>query len=146
MRYKSIDDHLESEHPMNKLKPIQILIVDDEQGIRDMVRFLLEPMGYIIACAQNGAEALAMIEKHDYDIVFLDVHMPRMRGSEALDRILQVKPFQIVIIFSSSSDPYFVFESGAKQQGAFDCLYKPFELNDLLGVINRAEKKLGLIA
>jgi DNA-binding NtrC family response regulator len=68
--------------------------------------------------------------------------MPRMRGPETLEKIKQIHPSQIVIIFSSSSDPFYVFEAGAKQKGAFDCIYKPFELHDLLTVIDAARNKL----
>ena len=124
-------------------KQISILVVDDEEGIRDMVRFLLEPMGYAVSSAVDGEDALAMVAGEKYDIILLDVHMPRMRGPETLEKIMEMQPTQIVIMFSSSSDPYYVFEAGAKQKGAFDCIYKPFELHDLLGVIDSARKKLG---
>ena len=123
-------------------KKTSILVVDDEDGIRDMVRFLLEPMGYAISCATDGLEAVEMAAKTKYDIILLDVHMPRMRGPETLEKIKQIHPSQIVIIFSSSSDPFYVFEAGAKQKGAFDCIYKPFELHDLLTVIDAARNKL----
>lgn len=123
-------------------KQVSILVVDDEDGIRDMVKFLLEPMGYAVSSAVDGLDAVQMVEKNKYDIILLDVHMPRMRGPETLEKIKEIHPSQIVIIFSSSSDPYYVFEAGAKQKGAFDCIYKPFELHDLLGVIDSAQKKL----
>lgn len=122
---------------------IRILVVDDEVGIRDLITYLLQPMGYHISTAQDGAEAINIVSQENFDIVFLDVHMPKMRGTEALEAIKKIRPNQIVIIFSSSSDPYYVFESQAKQKGAFDCLYKPFELDDLLNVINRAMGKEG---
>jgi len=123
-------------------KKVSVLVVDDEDGIRDMVRFLLEPMGYAVSSAVDGADAVQKVEKEKFDIILLDVHMPRMRGPETLEKIREIYPSQIVIIFSSSSDPYYVFEAGAKQKGAFDCIYKPFELHDLLSVINSAQKNL----
>jgi len=72
--------------------------------------------------------------------------MPRMRGPEALEAILKIKPGQKVVIFSSSSDPQYVFENSARQKGAADCLYKPFELTDLLAAIKRALGSLPNIA
>ncbi len=113
----------------------RILIIDDEQGIRDLFRFLLEPDGYEVFTANDGLEGVEMFRNNSFDIVFLDVHMPRMKGPEALRIIKQIKPNQIVIIFSSSSDPSFVFESKAKQLGAYTCLYKPVNISEILKVI-----------
>ncbi|MBN1621976.1 MAG: response regulator [Endomicrobiales bacterium] len=121
-----------------KGKKLKILVVDDEAGVRDLITYLLESMGYIIRTAKDGLEAVEIVANEEFDIIFLDVHMPNMKGTEALESIKKIRPKQTVIIFSSSSDPYYVFESQAKQKGAFDCLYKPFELDDLLNVINKA--------
>lgn len=119
-------------------KKIKVLVVDDEAGVRDLIRYLLEPMGYDIRTACDGKEAVDIVANEAFDIIFLDVHMPKMRGTEALEQIRQIRPKQTVVIFSSSSDPFYIFESQAKSKGAFDCLYKPFELEDLLTVINKA--------
>jgi DNA-binding NtrC family response regulator len=119
----------------------KILIADDEEGIRDLFRFLLEPQGFEVFTARDGAEAIEMVKNNFLDIVCLDVHMPVIRGSEAFKMIKKIKPEQVVIIFSSSSDPDFVFESEAKNLGAFECLYKPFNIDDLLVIIERALNK-----
>jgi DNA-binding NtrC family response regulator len=116
----------------------KVLIADDEEGIRDLFRFLLEPEGFEVYTARNGIEAVEVVKNNYLDIVFLDVHMPGMRGPEALSIIKKIKPEQTVVIFSSSSDPNFVFESEAKEHGAFDCMYKPFNIDDLLEIIERA--------
>lgn len=115
----------------------KILVIDDEQGIRDMFRFLLEPEGFEVFTANDGVEGIEMVKKDNFDIVFLDVHMPRMRGPEALAHIKQIKPNQVVVIFSSSSDPNYVFESEAHKFGAYTCLYKPVDVNELLEIINK---------
>ena len=121
----------------------KILIVDDEKGIQDLFRFILEPEGFIISIANDGLEAVDMVKNDSFDMVFLDVHMPRMRGPEALKAIKEIRPQQIVIIVSSSSDPDFSFEEKAKEYGAFDCYYKPFDIDEILKVVERAldEKK-----
>jgi DNA-binding NtrC family response regulator len=116
----------------------RILIADDEQGIRDLFRFLLEEQGFEVFTACDGMEAVEMVEKHTFDLVFLDVHMPKMRGPEAIKKIKEINPEQIVVIFSSSSDPYLIFETQAEQNGAFECLYKPFSIDSMLNVIKRA--------
>ncbi len=115
----------------------KILIADDEEGIRDLFRFILEPRGFEVFTAHDGEEAVEIVKKNNLDIVFLDVHMPVMRGPEALKIIKEIKPELVVVIFSSSSDPNFVFESEAMKLGAFDCMYKPFNIDDLLQIIER---------
>lgn len=116
----------------------KILIIDDEQGIRDMFRFLLQRHGFEVYTANDGVEGVMMVEKDNFDIVFLDVHMPRMAGPETLRRIKEIKPNLPVIIFSSSSDSTFAFEEKAVQLGAFACLYKPAEISDIIRVIEKA--------
>jgi DNA-binding NtrC family response regulator len=119
-------------------KERKILIIDDEKGYRDFYKFVLEPLGYRVSSAPDGEQGLKMAVANDYDIILLDVHMPKMRGPEVLTEIKKAKPGQLVIIFSSSSDPSFSFESKAKQLGAFDCLYKPVDLEDMMKIMDRA--------
>ena len=115
-----------------------ILVIDDEQGIRDLMCFLLEPLGFKVTTAKNGLEGVAMFKKSFFDIVFLDVHMPKLRGPETLKMIKDLEPEQIVIMFSSSSDPEHFFEEKAKNAGAFECIYKPFDIDDLQETIDKA--------
>jgi len=119
----------------------KILVIDDEQGIRDLFQYLLEPLGYQVFTACDGLEGIEMVKKNEFDIIFLDVHMPKMQGPEVLKIIKEIKPTQIVIIFSSSSDPDYLFESKAKELGAYTCLYKPVDVNEILDIINKALEK-----
>lgn len=121
----------------------KVLIIDDEQGIRDLFKFLLEPRGFEVDTAVDGLEGVEKFKKDNYNIVFLDVHMPKMAGPEVLKAIKQIKPVQIVVIFSSSSDPNYEFESKAKDLGAYTCLYKPCEIEEILRVIEEAVKLNG---
>jgi DNA-binding NtrC family response regulator len=120
-----------------------ILVIDDEKGYRDFYKFALEPIGYNISTACDGEEGLRMALEKDYDVILLDVHMPKMRGPAVLTAIKKVKPKQIVVIFSSSSDPTFTFEKNAKDLGAFECLYKPVDLNDMIKVMDKALSSSG---
>lgn len=116
----------------------KILIIDDEKGYRDFYKFILEPMGYAVETAVDGEEGLQMATSRPYDLIFLDVHMPKMKGPEVLARIREIRPEQVVVIFSSSSDPTFSFEKTARELGAFECLYKPVDLDDILKVMKKA--------
>jgi CheY-like chemotaxis protein len=109
-----------------------ILVVDDEQGFQDLFRFILEPLGFTVISACNGMEGLERLKERDYDIVFLDVHMPKMTGPELLKLIKGLKPLQLVVIMSSGSDPRQAFEKTAKEMGAVSCMFKPFELDQIM--------------
>lgn len=115
----------------------RILIVDDEKGIQDLFRFLLEPQGFEVFTANDGVEGVEMVKKDSFDIIFLDVHMPRMRGPESLKIIKQLRPNQMVIVCSSSSDPNFTFEDKVKELGAYTCLYKPVNIDEIFDIINK---------
>ena len=95
-------------------------------------------MGFEVFSAADGLEGIKMAEEREYVLIILDVHMPKMRGPEVLKRIKEFRPEQVVVVFSSSSDPYMVFEKQAKKSGSFDCLYKPVDLEDILKVMTNA--------
>ncbi|MBN1824348.1 MAG: response regulator [Endomicrobiales bacterium] len=118
-------------------KPKKILIIDDEKGYRDFYKFILEPIGFFVETAEDGETGLKIAKENNFDIIFLDVHMPKMKGPEVLREIKKAKPEQVVVVFSSSSDPSFSFENKAKDMGAFDCLFKPVELDDILKIVDR---------
>lgn len=115
-----------------------ILMADDELGFRDFFCFTLEPLGFEIVAVADGLEALEQLEKRAFDLVVLDVHMPRMGGPEALAKIRAIRPRQRVIVLSSSSDASQTFENQATAFGASACLFKPVELDELIGAIERA--------
>ena len=68
----------------------RILVIDDEQGIRDLFCFLLEPYGFQVFTAEDGIKGIEMVKKDNYDIIFLDIHMPKMQGSEVLKEIKKI--------------------------------------------------------
>lgn len=113
----------------------KVLVVDDEQGMRELLIFLLKPKGIQVFTANDGVEGLEMFKKDSFDLMFLDIHMPKMNGIEVLKIIRQIKPEQKVIIFSSSSDPDFILENEAIISGTNICLYKPFNIDDVLKII-----------
>lgn len=115
-----------------------ILIADDEPGFRDLFCFTLEPLGYEITTVADGLQALEAIRRRPFDLVVLDVHMPRMGGPEALTRIRELRPDQRVIVLSSSSDASHSFETLATASGASACLFKPVEIDELIAAIERA--------
>ncbi|HAF95323.1 MAG: hypothetical protein A2X34_02090 [Elusimicrobia bacterium GWC2_51_8] len=118
-------------------KEKHILIVDDEPGFHELFRFILEPLGFTVSSAYNGLEGLERLKEHEYDIIFLDVHMPKMTGPELLKLIKGIKPLQLVVIMSSGSDPRQAFETTVKGLGAAACMFKPFELHQIMKNLER---------
>ncbi|WP_224373010.1 response regulator [Hyalangium versicolor] len=114
-----------------------ILVADDEQGIRDLFQFTLEPLGVELVMAVDGWEAFQIIQTRSFDLVILDVHMPRLSGPELLEKIRELRPEQKVLVVSSSSDASHSFEERVTASGAAICLFKPVELDVLLGTIER---------
>jgi len=114
---------------------LEILVADDEPGFRALFRYLLEPRGYNVSTANDGAEALEKAQHHDYGLIFLDVHMPKMTGPEVLRRLRKTNPIQPVVILSSSATPELVSEE-SKMLGATACFQKPFDTKDIFQVID----------
>ena len=114
-----------------------VLVVDDEKGFRDMYVYLLEPLGIHVTCACDGEEGVAKVRERAYDLVLMDIHMPKLTGPQAIKEIKAIRPDQKVVVFSSSSDPSQEFESQATNRGAIDCLYKPVDILELNRVLSK---------
>ncbi len=108
----------------------RILVVDDEQIIRESLSFVLKKEGYQVEEAPNGVEALRKHEERPYDIIITDIEMPEMRGMELLDRISQRSPQTFVLIITAFASIETAVE--ALRKGAFDYILKPIEFDDML--------------
>lgn len=108
----------------------KILVVDDEEIIRDSISFILEKEGYIVRKAENGAVALKVMSENLFDLVITDIEMPELRGPELLEKISERFPQTFVIIITA----YASIETAvaAIRKGAYDYLLKPIEFDDLL--------------
>lgn len=108
----------------------KVLVVDDEDIIRDSISAILEKDGYQVAKAKNGAEAFEKLNSTTYDLVITDIEMPVMRGIELLEKITERFPQTFVIIITA----YASVETavGALRKGAYDYILKPIEFDDLL--------------
>jgi signal transduction histidine kinase len=120
----------------------QVLIVDDEQNIRDGSERILSRIGFEVLQASTGAEALDILAKQTIEIVLLDLKMPGMDGMEVLARIQEFdKPILVIVITGFATVETAI---AAMKQGAYDFIAKPFEPEQLRIVVNRAAEKLRL--
>ncbi|MCS6907021.1 MAG: hybrid sensor histidine kinase/response regulator [Anaerolineales bacterium] len=113
----------------------RILVIDDEQGIREGVKRALTPQGYIVETAENGEQGLALFRKEPFDLVLIDVMMPGISGIDLIREIHQVDPDAICIIITG----YATVEMAVRaiKEGAYDFLTKPFTIDDLLLVVRQ---------
>jgi two-component system phosphate regulon sensor histidine kinase PhoR len=122
--------------------PVQVLVVDDEKGIRDGSERILTRMGCHVLTAVEGGEALDILTKEAVSIVLLDMKMPGMDGMEVLRRIRERAETVLVIVITGYATVETAIE--AMKQGAYDFIPKPFEPDQLRIVVNRALEKLRL--
>lgn len=128
---------------MNKeAGPVSVLVVDDEEGIREGSKRILNRMGCTGMTASRGEEGLEILEREDVKIVLLDLKMPGMDGMEVLEIISKKHPHTLVIVITGFATLETAVE--AMKQGAYDFIPKPFEPDQLRIVVNRAREKVGL--
>src|SRR5207237_789035 len=116
-----------------------ILIVDDEEPIRQVLTEVLSGHGYVVRVASDGEEALRELAAHDYDAVVTDVRMPRMDGLSLVRSVQQIAPDATVIVMSAYGSHDLALE--AMKAGAYDYLGKPFRPDEVLLVLRKAEER-----
>jgi two-component system nitrogen regulation response regulator NtrX len=121
----------------------RILVVDDEEGIRKILRQVLEYEGHDVRTASTGGEAIRSYGELRPDLVFMDVKMARMDGLEALDRIREQDPAACVVMVSGHGTIETAVE--ATRRGAYDFLEKPLDTDRLLVTIRNALQQRGLL-
>jgi DNA-binding NtrC family response regulator len=123
-------------------RKISILIVDDEESVRDSLYNWFIEDGYHVESAESAMKALKMLESESFDIVLADIKMPGMDGLEMLRRIKLLKAESIVIVMTAFATVDTAVQ--ALKDGAFDYVTKPFDPDDLSHLIRNASKQITL--
>lgn len=123
-------------------KKISILIVDDEESVRDSLFNWFMEDGYRVERAENAKQALTILESDTFDIILADIKMPGMDGLEMLRRIKVLKADSIVIVMTAFATVDTAVQ--ALKDGAFDYITKPFDPDDLSHLIRNASKQISL--
>ena len=121
-------------------KKISLLIVDDEDSVRDSLYNWFIEDGYRVECAESAKKALSILESDNYNIILADVKMPGMDGLEMLRRIKSLKKDSIVIVMTAFATVDTAVQ--ALKDGAFDYVTKPFDPDDLSHLIRNASKQI----
>jgi len=111
-----------------------ILVVDDEEDIRHMLRLILEKSGFVVETAGDGQEALDQVRDHRPDLILLDLKMPRLNGYEVFVRLKsdeQFKTIPIIVVTAVTQDSDQEDEEWARRMGAEGFVTKPFDLSEL---------------
>ncbi len=121
-------------------KPLWILVVDDEPGFRNLLRWELESRGMKVETAENGTEGVEMAGKTKFYVVITDITMPKMDGLKLLEEIKKIQPETEVIVATG----FGAVETAvhAMKQGAFDFVLKPYDLEHLMARVRQAVERL----
>lgn len=113
----------------------KILIVDDEQKIREVIREYAEFNGYEVNEAENGMEAIGLCKLNDYDLIIMDIMMPKLDGFSACKEIKKIKDIPVIMLSARGEeyDKLFGFELGID-----DYVVKPFSPKELMARVNVA--------
>ena len=115
----------------------RILVIDDEDLIREVVKEMLEAEGYVVSTAANGREGLRLYRKEPADLIITDIFMPEMEGLETIRELLRSSPkVKIVAISGGGEKGMLSFLSHAKRFGAVQTLEKPFSREELLTIVS----------
>ena len=116
-----------------------ILLVDDNVSLTRILSLILGRKGYEVNTVETGFEAIDLIKEKPYDIIFMDIKMPVMDGVETFKKIKKIRSDAVVMIMTAFSVKDLVQE--VMQEGAYDIIYKPLDINKVVGIIEKLSKK-----
>ncbi len=117
----------------------KVLLVDDEEQFVEILSSRLETRGFVVHTAFSGDDALEFLEKHEVDVVILDVVMPGRDGVETLREIKRLRPLTEVIMLTGHGTVDTAIQG--MKLGAYDYLIKPTDTKDLIEKIEKAKQR-----
>lgn len=121
-------------------KKVQILLVDDEEKVREMLSSLLNSRGYLVKNVADGEEALKSLNSSDFDIIITDLRMPQMDGAELIKKVRDLKPNIGIIVLTGYGDIESYID--IMEMGAFEYINKTLSIDDLFEDLCLAINKL----
>ena len=123
------------------MKPSSILVVDDEEVMRDVLGRLLGQAGYAVTLAEDGARGLALARKQTFDAAIVDIMLPELGGLELLDELRKHDPELVVVMITAFASVETALT--AMKKGAFDYVTKPFKHEEVLHILANGLKVRG---
>jgi DNA-binding response OmpR family regulator len=118
----------------------KILVVDDEASVRELLDDVFTDAGYEVMPAQDGKEALAILQIHDIDVIFLDLKLFGMNGIELCRQIRKTKPVSMIYAMTGWSALFEIDE--CREVGFDDYFEKPLDMDMLLLLVDQAFARL----
>ena len=115
------------------LQTVLILVVDDRLEDRETFKDILVSKGYKVTTARDGYEAIELVKKGNFDIIFIDVKMPGIDGVKTFEEVHKIRPNIPVIMVTGYSVEELVKD--AIDKGAYACIYKPLDMDKVLKII-----------
>src|SRR5262249_22601377 len=123
-------------------RSLRLLVVDDEEVIRDVLGTLLERQGYDVATASDASQALSLFDREAFDVVLLDLMLPARPALEVLREIRRRDPDAVVVIVTAYSSIEGAIE--AMREGAFHYIPKPFQNEEVLLTVEKGASQRAL--
>jgi diguanylate cyclase (GGDEF)-like protein len=125
------------------MKKANILVIDDEENIRELLRELLEDENFSVSTASSGEEGIEIAKERAFDVVITDLKMPGMSGIEVIRKFKEKNSNTTVIVITG----YPTIESAveAMKEGAYDYILKPFNLDHIKLVVRKAMERQNLL-
>ena len=117
----------------------KILIIDDSEVIRNLLKEYLMDFGYKVELAVDGREGIEKVLANDYAAIFCDIHMPYKNGYQVFQEAISAKPDAHFIMTDSLPDE---LAEMALNEGARQCLTKPFDLNQIKDILKKIPTKV----
>ena len=111
----------------------RILVVDDRLDMQNLLTEILRRVGYDVGCAENGEDALLLLEKRPFDLIITDLSMPKMDGQMLLKAVKRSRPSLPVVVITGFGSPDTAAEMG--RLGADGYLPKPFRIGEVEGLV-----------
>jgi two-component system response regulator PilR (NtrC family) len=119
-----------------------ILVLDDDKGMREFLEIMLSREGYKVSCAADAEKALSLCKKMKFDLILTDLKMPKVDGIEFLKRSRDICPEALVILMTAYASGETAVS--AMKEGAYDYIEKDFDIDDLKALIQEALNKKGV--
>ena len=114
-----------------------VLLVDDDDGIRFTLQGIIEDEGYSVFGAEDGYQAIELVKQIDFHWVFMDIRMPGLNGVETYLEIKKIRPSSKVVMMTGFSVEALVDK--ALEEGVYAVLYKPLPVEQLLDILKSPE-------